>query len=92
MTEKPISLEDIYNLIANSNTELKGEIEQLNKNITEVKKEIENRNNKFKEIKEENKTLKSKLNVLEAKSKKYNVVAYGINEEDKGAAEPNKIF
>ncbi|CAH1960852.1 unnamed protein product [Acanthoscelides obtectus] len=92
MAEKPISLEDIYNLITNSNTELKGEIEQLNKNITEVKKEIENTNNKFKEIEEENKTLKNKLNVLEAKLKKYSVVAYGINEEDKGAAEEAKEF
>nr|CAI5831929.1 unnamed protein product [Callosobruchus analis] len=85
----PISIEDVYNLIVNSNKDLKEDIQQINKNLFDVRTELEKTNMKFKEIEKENTLLKNKVIALENKLKKFNIVIYGINDSEKNLADEN---
>ncbi|CAG9814658.1 unnamed protein product [Phaedon cochleariae] len=70
-------------LIRNGNQEIKNEIKQLR---SEFSHEVENINEKINSLQLESDKLKSKVCNLEKKSKKYNLVVYGIKE-----TEPNPI-
>lgn len=60
--------------------------DQIRNDIVTVKqdltKEIEKIHSETKEIKEENIILKTKLNILEQKFKKYNLIIYGLEEQE----------
>nr|CAI5859073.1 unnamed protein product [Callosobruchus analis] len=90
MTASPITIEDVYNLIVNSNKDLKEDIQQINKNHFDVRTELEKTNIKFKEVEKENTLLKNKVLALENKLKKFNIVIYGINDSEKNLADEVK--
>ncbi|CAH1153969.1 unnamed protein product [Phaedon cochleariae] len=86
------SNEDIYRLletlttqnseIVNQNTEIKEEVQKINCNIHEIKGEIERLHVKNNLLEEDNKNLRNRLDILEKKAKKFNLVIYGIPEEE----------
>lgn len=102
MDENEVSNKAIYELLQNvlkktdnieqkstSNTEeLKQEIRNLN---LEIKQELDILKRENEEVKRENQHLKSRLKIAESQLKKYNLVFYGITEEENRIDEIDSI-
>lgn len=93
MEEHEITNKNIYDLLQNvlkktdkiettsdrNTDDLKQEIRNLK---TEIKQELEGLRRENEEIKRENQNLKTRILTTERKLKKYNLVLYGIKEEE----------
>lgn len=87
MSDKDVTIKDVYVLLQTINTNLSQKIEtvheevrelshKLNKEVIEIKEEIDL-------LKEENNQLKDRVNNVERLLKKNNLVFYGMNEDPK---------
>lgn len=69
--------------IENQNNDIKEELKNEIRSVKrDLKKELDKINEENTQLKEENKILRERINTLEKKSKKYNLIFYGIEEND----------
>lgn len=78
------TIEDLFNLIENGQKELKQEIRDLR---SDINKELESLKLSNIKLEKENDVLKNKLLLLERKTRKYNLVIYGLEESEREVKE-----
>lgn len=85
--QKEITVKDLYKLIKDSteqNIKIQSQIKQEIKNLKEdIFSKLNNLEKVNRELKEENKKLKTSLLSIERKQKKFNIVIYGLPDEEK---------
>ncbi|CAG9814140.1 unnamed protein product [Phaedon cochleariae] len=84
-----LTLEDLCTIIKKGNEDLKQEISNVRKDLCSEIRKLEQKNDK---LEVENKRLKEKLTELERKAKKYNLILYGLDGDEAGAATTGKIL
>lgn len=86
-----VTLDDLYKLVLNvveQNKEIKKQNEEIKNDVQTLRESFEEEicglKNNISKLEEENNTLKKNLHSLELKAKKYNLVIYGLSEEEGG--------